>query len=527
MQYLYNSIKADYLQRTRTYLFLITLAVTVFMAYSFVPSNQANYTTLSASAYKGAYNSAWVGYVSGIMTTVMLSFYGFLLVNGGIKKDIDTEVGMIIATTSISNFKYLLIKQLSNYVVLLTIASITFLVSIFVFFIRGDGYPFIFGDFVFPYLFFAVPALFVVASLAVVAEVLLPRHSLLQFIGYFFLCGICMSLINVKSGTSNNGIFDPFGLSLITQSITQHINANFNEDLKGVSFGFIFNGQRTYRLFIWNGLNWSSLFIISRFLWFGFGLGLVYLSSLFFHRFDLKQMKVSKKKKTEEIDIKTAQISVVNSKGIKSGDLPMPGFNYGIFSLLKTELLLLIRQGNKWMWLLNLGLWIAMVFVPFDMSYSYLLPIILFLQVGRWSELVTKEKTHRIHYFAYASYKPLQRLLPAQILAGILLAIALSLPVILRSAIMLNGYAVINVINGAVLVVLFATAIGILTGGKKLFEILFFLITYSVLNKVPFSDYLGSLPHQNQALISVVIFVCNLALATVAIWVRGYHTRHL
>ena len=111
MQYIYPILKADYLQRTRSYSFLITLAVTVFMAYSFIPDNNASYTTLSAAGYRGVYNSAWIGYVSGVMTTVMLTYFGFLLVNSGIKKDIDTQVGLIIATTPISNFKYLLSKD--------------------------------------------------------------------------------------------------------------------------------------------------------------------------------------------------------------------------------------------------------------------------------------------------------------------------------------------------------------------------------------------------------------------------------
>ena len=99
MLYIYNIIKADYLQRTRSYSFLITLIITVYVAYLFVPANDATYTTLSTAGkqvYKGAYNSAWVGYVSAIMTTVMLSLYGFLLVNSGIKKDIDTVRLLII-----------------------------------------------------------------------------------------------------------------------------------------------------------------------------------------------------------------------------------------------------------------------------------------------------------------------------------------------------------------------------------------------------------------------------------------------
>jgi putative Mn2+ efflux pump MntP len=135
-------IKGDYLQRTRSYGFLVTLAISLFVAYTFVPATDASYTTLRIGNYIGEYNSAWIGYVSAIMTSVFLSLIGFYLVNSGIKKDIETEVGMIIATTQVSNFKYLLSKAISNYLVLLTIVVIVFLVNIGIFFIRSEGFPF-------------------------------------------------------------------------------------------------------------------------------------------------------------------------------------------------------------------------------------------------------------------------------------------------------------------------------------------------------------------------------------------------
>lgn len=526
MHYLYQIVKADYLQRTRSYSFLITLAVTVFMAYSFIPAQDAGYTTLSASGYKGAYNSAWVGYVSGIMTTVMLSYYGFVLVNSGIKKDIETEVGLIIATTPISNFKYLLCKQLSNYLVLLTIVAITLVVSIGVFFYRGTGYTFVLSDFLLPYLFFAVPALFVVASLAVVGEVFLGKRNILQFIAYFSLCGICMTLINNKSGAETNGVFDPFGLSLMTKNITHYINTHFDENIKSVSFGFIFNGQRSYKVFEWEGINWSAPFIFSRLLWMGSGLVLIYISSLFFHRFDFKQSTRVKRKKKLQVAVVTTN-PMNRSMGFSKVALPALTFNYGIYAFVKTELLLLVRQGNKWFWLVNAGLWVAMCFVPLGMAYSYFLPVLLFLQVGRWSELATKEKTNRVHYFAYASYKPLQRLLTAQILSGTILAVALSLPVIIRCVLAGNGYAIINIMNGGMLMVLSAVALGIISGGKKMFEIFFFFLTYCVLNKLPFTDYLGSLPHQNGGVFILIVLSLNVALAILSLMTRSYQARHL
>jgi len=525
MKYSFTLIKADYLQRTRSYSFLITLAITVYAAYSFVPPTNAAYTTLNVTGYRGAFNSAWVGYVSATMTAVMLSLYGFLLVNNGIKKDIDTEVGLIIATTPISNFGYLLIKLFSNFLVLLTIAGITFTVSMVMFWLRGSGYPFIFTDFITPYILFALPALFVVSGLAVVAEVFLGKRSILQFIIYFFICGAVMAGINGPESGNPTVAFDPFGLSLVTGSIKSQINTQFHENIKQVSFGFIFSNRKSFRTFEWNGVSWTAIFITSRLIWMAFSMALVYLSSFFFHRFDFNQ-SASRKKKAIIQDQQTISTEI-RPAAINAGPLPPVVIDYGILPFIKTELLLLIRKGAKWFWLASAGVWIAMLFAPLDIAHTYLLPIVWFLQVTRFSELVTKERTNRLHYFTYSSYKPLLRMLPAQILAGILFAIILALPIIVRYIINSNIDAVINILLGAIFIVLLAVCLGIISGGKKLFEIIFFMLTYAVTQKIPAIDYLGATPQQDNTSHIVIIAILILSLVTLSFFVRNYQARHL
>jgi hypothetical protein len=525
MKYSYNLIKADYLQRTRSYSFLITLAITVYAAYSFVPPTNADYTTLSVTGYRGAFNSAWVGYVSATMTTVMLSLWGFLLVNSGIKKDIDTEVGLIIATTPITNFGYLLIKLFSNFLVLLTIAGITFAVSMVMFLVRGNGYPFIFGDFIVPYLLFALPSLFLVSGAAVAAEVFLGKRSILQFIVYFFICSaVVAGISNPKPGIPS-AVFDPFGLSLVTGSIKTQINTEFHENIKQVSFGFIFDGHKPFRTFEWNGVSWTNIFIFSRLLWIGFSLVLVYISSFFFHRFDFNQSL--SKKKNVVVTNQQNEATVIKPAAISAGPLPPVVTDYSILPFVKTELLLLIRKGPKWFWLITVGVWIAMLFAPLDIAHAYLLPLIWFLQVTRLSELVTKEQTNRLHYFTYSSYKPLFRMLPAQILAGITLVVMLALPVMCRYLIGADLNAVINILLGSVFIVLLAVCLGIVSGGKKLFEILFFMLTYAATQKIPAIDYLGATPHQDHSGYIAIIMILILSLGGLSFFVRNYQARHL
>jgi len=525
MRYIYSIIKADYRQRTRSYSFLITLAVTFYIAYLFVPANTAGYTTLSITGYKAANTSAWVGGISAMLTTFMLSLYGFMLINSGIKKDMDTGIGSIIATTPITNFKYLLSKQLSNYLVLATITGCTFLVSLLMFSLRGKGYPFVLSDFVLPYLFFALPALFVVAALAVAGEVFLGKRTILQFIVYFFLFG-AVTVVNNNATSGISGSADPFGLSLMTGSIKNQVNTQFHEQIQQLSFGFIFEEHKPFKVFVWNGLTWTRAFLLSRLLWMGLGLAIIYFSSFFFHRFDHKQAGgKSKKVKAEEGE--EAAVPGLFSAGLHRSQMPPLVSDYGILTLFRTELILLTRQGNKWFWLVNGALWIGLFWVPLNIAHGYLLPILWFLQVIRWSELTTKEITNRLHYFTFASYKPLARMLPAQILAGMALALALALPVILRSAFSSNFTAVVNVINGSAFVVLLAVALGIVSGGKKLFEVTFFMLTYLAVNQVQVTDYLGSVPHPHVWVYIGTILLVNSVLLLISFSIRRSQVAHM
>jgi hypothetical protein len=364
-----------------------------------------------------------------------------------------------------------------------------------------------------------------VSGLAVVAEVFLGKRSILQFIIYFFMCGAVMAAINAPKNDSPTAAFDPFGLSLITASIKDHINSIYHEHVQQVSFGFIFSPHKSFKTFEWNGINWTGIFILSRVAWIIFSVTLVYISSFFFHRFDFNQ-SISKKKKALT---HTPQPGIIEVKpaAINTGPLPPVVADYGIIPFIKTEFLLLIRKGSKWFWLVSLGVLIAMIFVPLDLAHLYLLPIIWFLQVTRWSELVTKEKTNRLHYFTYSSYKPVLRMLPAQILAGSLLAVALALPVIIRHLIDLNIYAVINILSGAVLIVLLAVCLGIISGGKKLFEIVFFMLTYAITQKIPVVDYLGATAHPDHTTYMLVILMLIVFLGSVSFVVRNYQARHL
>jgi hypothetical protein len=151
------------------------------------------------------------------------------------------------------------------------------------------------------------------------------------------------------------------------------------------------------------------------------------------------------------------------------------------------------------------------------------LPVLWFLQVSRLSDITTKEKTNRVHYLTYTAYKPLVRLLPAQILAGVLLLSTLALPLWLRYLILQQPLPALAIGTGSVFIVLLSAGLGIATGGKKLFEIMFFLITYANLNRIPFADYFG---YKSSTLGLLIVSSICIFLLIVCVLIRNYEIKN-
>lgn len=504
-----TTIKYDYLQRTRSYAFLITLCTSLAIAYTFVPEPNASYSTIRIADYVGFYNSAWFGYVTAIMTSVFLSLIGFYLVNSGIKRDSETKIGQVIAATSVSNFKYLLYKTLSNFLVLMTIVCIVFLMSILLFFLYNDGFPFELLQFVKPYVFITLPAMFFVAMLAVLFEVLFGKYSVLQNVGFFFLFSALMVVIPKNE---SQFAWDAFGNKIVIHKMEETVQEILQTDKStDLSIGYVIENTKQVNKFDFNGIAFPLSFIISRFLWILGSIILIALIAPIFHRFNRKG-RIALKKPTKETE------KILPQKEINISNLVVPKTNYSILPLLRTELVLLIRKGKNWLWLLNLIGMALLVVLPIKISYQMVLPILWFLQIGRISDITTKENSNNVNHFTSTSYKPIGRLLVSQLLSGYLLLLFLALPLIIRLTVMGNFISGVSITIGCLFIVVLAAMLGLLSNGKKLFEILFFMITYANINGITFADYFGGFEHQS--MYNVKLTACILILTGITFVVR-------
>ena len=512
-------IKADYYQRARSYVFLITMLASVCLAYTFVPTADAAYSTVRIGNYVGENNAAWIGHVTAFMASTFLWLIGFYLVHSGIRRDQDTGIGQIVATTSLSNFKYLLAKSLSNFFVLFTITLIVMMMALVLVIVRGHTYHFDIVQFLSPFLFATLPSIFCVSVLAVLAEVLLGKYNVLQYVIFFFLFPAIIAF--TTSGQSSNQYwFDVLGTKYLSDSMIGVVNATTGTTFNSVSAGFLFGEKNKIQYFLFQGTHWSTLYIISRIAWVILAVFILFIFSKFFHRFDVKE-RISGKKENKKVDLNEIQFI---PKEIQLSTLPLASPQFGILPFIKIEFLMLIRKGPKWIWLINIGVFVALFFIPLAEAHKIGLPILWFLQINRWADIATKEKENSTHYFTYAAFRPLQRLLFSQIIAGVLLTMLLALPLIFRHAISGNYTYVLSILLGATFVVAFSVSSGIVSGGKRLFEILFFMLTYTNLNFIPEMDYFGALKHGTNYLPIVASIICLMFIT--AVMFRRYEIRN-
>jgi hypothetical protein len=94
----YHLLRADFLERVRSYRFLIVQLLAVYLGY--VAAN--DHINLLLDSYLGVYNSARVGLLMTMSAALFFSWFGFYVIRGSVQRDYETGVGQIIATTPLN-----------------------------------------------------------------------------------------------------------------------------------------------------------------------------------------------------------------------------------------------------------------------------------------------------------------------------------------------------------------------------------------------------------------------------------------
>ncbi|HEX4487593.1 MAG TPA: hypothetical protein VH088_15075 [Terriglobales bacterium] len=516
LRILYHMGKADFLERTRRYSFLLAMALTLYLAYT-VYRGQLTY---KLEDYRGVYNSAWMGCEMALVITAFLTLIGFYVVKNTIQRDQETRVGQILAATPMSKPFYTFAKMISNFSVLATMVFVLVLAALAMQLLRAESRHVDLFALLSPIVAFSLPALALTAALAVLFETIPGLRGGVGNVVYFFvwisLLMLGTPVLSANRPLPTSAYFRDFnGIASITGQM-QTIVRGIDPEYKGGSSLGSGPGAHATKTFLFTGLHWNQAMVLSRMMWLMIAGAIALLASLFFNRFDPArswQLKIKKKPSV----IQDAAIPASLPIAISSGQLtPLTktgtGSHARFVQLVVSELRLMLKGQRWWWYMVAVGLFIACLASPLSASRggvilaAWLWPILL------WSQMGAREARYSTQSLLFSSDHALARQLPAAWTAGVLVAALTGGGLEIRLLLAGDSEGLAAWGTACLFIPTLALALGAWSGGRKAFEALYTVWWYiGPANHVPGADFIGT--SANSALPGMYLLFTGVLLA--------------
>jgi hypothetical protein len=493
--------RADLLERVRRFSFLVTLAFVLWLGIGTFDGS----VSVNVGGAAGRVNAAWAGGMMSIVAIMFLSLAGFWVVKNAVDRDERTGVGPILATTPLSRVQYTVGKALSHLLVLLTFVALLVLCGVALLVVQGGtpGAPGRFDPLVFlaPFVLCAVPALAITAALAILFETTPGlRGGAANALWLFGWGGIFVAAMG-----TDNPLLDPWGVLLLQKSMAAAAQAQLDIDPGQFSVQIHPGASGSdLRTFLWTGVDWSPALVLSRVAWLAAAGGIATLAAIPFHRFDPSRRGArgafGRKKKAPAA-------GTADRVAWSPARLLPPG-------IVGSELRLLVGGANRGWWLVACGLFVAGWVVPLAAARSGVLVAAWLWPLLRWSDLGARDARHGTEAFVLTAPRGLVRVLPAAWLAGVLLAAWIGSGVGVRLLATGDAAGFTAWLAGALFIPAMALALGLLSRGNRLFEVLYTVLWYiGPAHRTPELDFMG-MTGASRPLTWLVATAVLLAVAT-------------
>ncbi|MGH9580613.1 MAG: hypothetical protein ACRD2R_06445, partial [Terriglobales bacterium] len=495
---LFHMMRADFLERTRRYSFLVTLGFAVYAAWMFLPPNPSPYATLQFAGHRGVYNSAWVGAAVALLCSTFLSIVGFYLVKNALDRDQQTRVGQVLAATPLSRPLYTAGKALSNFAFLSVMVGVVAATAGVTQLSRGEAPSLELSKLLLPLLFLTLPMMAVVGALAILFEsVPVLRRGLGNVV--FFFAWISFLGVTIPRGKTGIPLRDILGIQAVVPAMEEAVHAAFPDYdpvRGGFSMGINIRGEENlwrFTTFVWEGISWTGEILLQRVFWLAVAAGLALLAAAFFHRFDpagrfaAVSAGVGKLRRRPSAAARDGENGEPSAPAAPAGprlprDVHLTPFAPGrrrvrFAALLAAELRLMLKGVSRWWLLVAAGLALGSALAPPEaaprvLAFAWIWPLTL------WSSMGTRELRHDTGRILFCSAHSLRRQLPAAWMAGAWLAVFTGSGAFLRLALDLDWQGMAAWAVGALFIPSLALALGVWTGSSKAFEALYVSLWY-------------------------------------------------
>jgi len=494
---LYHVTRADFLERARRYSFLITLGLTIFAAYVYVPPASADYLTLGLGNYRGAYNSAWIGGAVAVLCSALLSLPAFYLVKNAIERDERTGVGQIIAATPLSKSLYMLGKAFSNFVFLAVMVGVIALSAGAMQLIRAEVFRIDLWALLSPFVFCVLPSMAVIAAAAVLFETIPWLRGTFGNVVYFILW-LVLLIVSAANMPSPQRVGEPandlWGLQVVLSGMIEDTAAAFPNYQGSVAIGAV-TLPAPLQTFTWDGIQWTAQMILGRMLWLIAALAIVLLAGLLFRRLDPAPRKAKPGRYSELAESPPLESAQPTPKAAPIDLTPLMSGQRAFYPgrILLAELRLLLKGVRWWWFVVFAGLNVAGLLLPVESARQYLLPAAWILPLALWSALGTREVRHNTGQIVFSAPHPLSRQFPLTWLAGVAVALAAGGGVAANFILVADWLHLLAWCTGVLFIPTLALALGTWSGSNKLFEVVYMLWWYAgPINRVESLDFVGA-----------------------------------
>jgi hypothetical protein len=506
---------ADFRERSRRYSFWIFLVVIAYATYLFIPGAGAPYTTVRLGAYRGLYNSAWISSQVTLMTVTILSLVGFYFVKGAISREMRLKTQELVASSPISDISYLAGKTLSNCLVLFSMIAVLAITSGILQIARGEDRSLHLLALLAPYCLVMAPLMIALAALAVFFDSIKLLRGGMGNVAFFVLWVAVVSTIGINQGShSTNNLspmFDLFGIRYLWSEMMNGCAAAVNDyqpwqGVHSLGFNFGFDGSSPHlKTFVFNGVHWSKAFLIGRLLLLSATGAIIAFASYSFRRFDEERTSVKQhlfKKHLSPTELATPSRST-------SGSLEAPRItaltpivtdisHLGLTRLLIAELRIALNRISRWWYIVAGGIVVAGILTPFGFAYKFLLAAAWFWPMLIWSALGCRDQLYDTRQMVQSTPGGVWAQLLMQWLAGFVIAVGIGSFIGVRAMVSGDIGTLAHWLIGAMFIPSLAMTCGIMTSGRKLFEVIYTILFYiGPLNKVPLCDFTGSAIYGN------------------------------
>jgi hypothetical protein len=282
-------VRTDILFRFRRTAAVVTMLVIAASVYFIVPDTGTGRTLMQISGRRVLYNSAAVALGTGMFCGLILSMLGYYLIGNSFRRDIVSRTGFVVASTPVTNARYLLGKFCGNVLYLASVMTACMLSAMVMFLIRGEGWlqPFVFLG---TYAWIALPGIAFCSAVSLAFESLPFLSGRAGDVLYFFLwaafLGFPAAMFESNGGAQWLAAFDITGIVPVIGQMQDQFHTT-SMSIGSSTF------DASLPPVLYPGLNWGWGMIGMRCSTLILPGALVGLASLWFHRFDPARIKLS------------------------------------------------------------------------------------------------------------------------------------------------------------------------------------------------------------------------------------------